>query len=293
MTKKKRAAKRPVKRRRLFWAAAAAACLLLGAVLWRAAVRPAQLELPYLTARSVVVLDGESGQSLYDKDGDTPRSPGSVTKLMTLLLVLDDIESGAVGWEDEYTVGREEAEALGSVYGMRPGEVFSVRQLVAGAALPSGCDCVQCLVRLCAGDEESFVRRMNDKAEELGLKGSSFANATGIDASGHYMTARDIAALAAVLVESHPELLDFTSRRTMEVDGRSFTNTNRLAGRDPRVLGLKTGTTQIGGCNLVTYARAEERSAVIVLLDSNSSDTRFSETETVMDALFGEGTDLG
>lgn len=217
-----------------------------------------------------------------------PRSPASLTKLMTLFLVLDDLESGALDWEDTFTVTAEQAHTQGSKYGMRPGEVFTVRQLVAGTVLSSGCDCVQCLVLMCAQDEAAFVVRMNEKAKELGMKGSNFANATGIDASGHYMTAHDIAVLSRALVRAHPELLDFTSVPELTVEGREFKNMHRLVGRDSRVKGLKTGTTLIGGYNLVTLAQEGDREYVIVLLDSNNDNSRFSEAKTVVDVLFGE-----
>lgn len=280
--------KKPVKKQRpLLWLAAAAV-LVCAAVVWRHFSVP-QIELPYLTSRYVAVMDVDTGRFVYKQDIDTPRSPASLTKLMTLFLVLDDLESGALSWEDTFTVTPEQAHTQGSKYGMTPGEVFTVRQLVAGTVLSSGCDCVQCLVLMCAQDELDFVARMNEKAKELGMKGSNFANATGIDASGHYMTARDIAVLSRELIRAHPELLDFTSVPKLTVEDREFKNMHRLVGRDERVVGLKTGTTLIGGYNLVTLAREDGREYIIVLLDSNNDNSRFSEAKTVVDVLFGEG----
>lgn len=252
------------------------------------ATRAPQLELPYLTARNIAVLDMESGDFVYDLDGGAQHSPASVTKLMTLCIVLDDIKDGALAWGDTYTVTPDEAFAMGSKYGMKPGETFTVRQLVAGTAMVSGCDCVQCLVKLCAADEAAFVARMNEKARELGLSDTAFANATGIDSAGHYMTARDIAELSRYLIETHPEILEFTSAPSLKIEGRTFENVNRLVGRDERVKGLKTGTTQIGGNNLVTYAEQGGRGCIVVLLDSSSDATRFSETVTVLDVFFEE-----
>lgn len=278
--------KQPV-RRRLPLLCLAAAAVLVCATAWRYFNTP-QIELPYLTARYVAVMDVNTGRFVYKQDIDTPRSPASLTKLMTLFLVLDDLGSGALRWEDTFTVTSEQAYTQGSKYGMSPGEVFTVRQLVAGTVLSSGCDCVQCLVLMCAQDEDAFVARMNEKAKELGMKGSNFANATGIDASGHYMTAHDIAVLSRALIRAHPELLDFTSVPTLTVEDREFKNMHRLVGRDSRVKGLKTGTTLIGGYNLVTLAQEDSREYVIVLLDSNNDNSRFSEAKTVVDVLFGE-----
>ena len=285
--KSSKAVKQPVRRRSPLPWLIAAAVLVCAAIAWQY-FGASQIELPYLTARCVAVMDVDTGKFVYRQDIDTPRSPASLTKLMTLFLVLDDLESGALQWEDTFTVTPEQAYTQGSKYGMSPGEVFTVRQLVAGTVLSSGCDCVQCLVLMCARDEDAFVVRMNEKAKELGMKGSNFANATGIDASGHYMTAHDIAVLSRALIRAHPELLDFTSVPTLTVEGRVFKNMHRLVGRDSRVKGLKTGTTLIGGYNLVTLAQEGGRAYVIVLLDSNNDNSRFSEAKTVVDVLFGE-----
>lgn len=261
--------------------------LLAIAVFWFS--RPKLLELPYLTTRNVAVLDMDTGRLVAELDSDAPHSPASLTKMMSLLLVLDDIEDGALGWDDVCTVTEDEAFTIGSKYGMEPGEVFTVRELVAGAVMVSGCDCIQCLVRLCAPDEAAFVERMNEKARELKLRGSHFVNSTGIDAADHYMTARDIAALARALVAEHPEILDFTSAPSLTIGERTFQNIHRLVGRDDRVKGLKTGTTQIGGFNLCTYAEQDGRRYIVVLLDSTSDYTRFSETVTILDLLLGDG----
>ena len=289
MKKKKTSSKpgKPPAKGRIILLLAAATVLVCSAAVWRHLAAP-RIELPYLTARYAAVMDVNTGGFVYSQEMDMPRSPASLTKLMTLFLVLDDLESGALDWEDTFTVTAEQAHTQGSKYGMRPGEVFTVRQLVAGTVLSSGCDCVQCLVLMCAQDEAAFVVRMNKKAKELGMKGSNFANATGIDASGHYMTAHDIAVLSRALVRAHPELLDFTSVPELTVEGREFKNMHRLVGRDSRVKGLKTGTTLIGGYNLVTLAQEGDQEYVIVLLDSNNDNSRFSEAKTVVDVLFGE-----
>lgn len=288
MSRKKtaRAARVPAPRRKLFVILALCAVLLLAAVFWFS--RPKQIELPYLTARNVAVMDADTSRFLSEKDADTPHSPASLTKMMTILLVLDDIESGALDWDDTYTVTPEEANALGSRYGMRSGEVFTVRELVAGAIMVSGCDCIQCLVKLCAPSEAEFVERMNEKAGQLDMAGSHFANPTGIDASGHYMTARDVARLARALVQEHPEILEFTSVPSLTIGERTFKNIHRLVGHDSRVKGLKTGTTTIGGFNVCTYAEKDGRRYLIVLMDSANDSTRFSETVTILDLLFGE-----
>lgn len=274
-----------MKRKQAVWFgfAVLVVCGAAGWLLW-----PSQLELPDVTARSVAVMDVNRGTLLYEKDGDTPRAPASLTKLMTLFLVLDDIEDRKLDWEDRVEVLPSDVYTVGSKYGLQPQEVLTVRQLVAGTALCSGCDCVQCLVRVCGGNEAAFVQRMNEQAEALGLKGSRFENATGVDALGHYMTAENVAQLCRALVKAHPELLDFTGQSEMTIGGYTFQNLNDLVGYDTRVKGLKTGTTAMSGYSLATYAEQDGQAYIIVLLDSNNDVTRFTETEAILEILFGK-----
>lgn len=263
-------------------AALAAAVLLAWAQPWRRTVA-----LPEeLTATSVLVLDG-SGRVLAQREAEQPRSPSSLTKLLSLYLILEDVEAGTLTLEQRVQVPPAAAATTGSKYGLFPGQEVTVEQLLAGAILNSGCDCVLTLAYLSAGSEEAFVERMNQTAEELGLTGSHFVNATGLDAAGHYMTARDLGVLARRLVEDYPLYLDYSSQASLELDGLTFRNLNRLAGADARVLGLKTGTSPIGGNNLVTYARQGEERCYIVLLDSASETLRFSETEQLLDLVLG------
>lgn len=272
--------------RRLRYILPAAAVLLTAVLL---ALRPWQprLELPELTASSIVVLDAADGSVLYEKNPDAPRPPSSLTKLMSLYLIFGDLAGGAFSLEDAHRVAPEEANTPGSKYGLHPGMTVTVDQLLAGAILNSGCDCVQCLVSLSTGSEEAFVARMNDMAAALGLSGSHFVNAVGLDAENHYMTARDLAQLSYRLVTDYPAYVDYASQPTLALDGLSFQNLNVLVGHDPRVRGLKTGTTRIGGNNLVTYADWEGKAYLIVLLDSASVQRRFVETQTILDALYG------
>lgn len=285
--KRQKRAQRQARRRAprwlpLVWMALVVAVILTWWKPWRRTVA-----LPEeLTATSVLVLDG-SGRVLAQREAEQPRSPSSLTKLLSLYLILEDVEDGVLTLEQRVQVPPEAAATTGSKYGLFPGQAVTVEQLLAGAILNSGCDCVLTLAYLSAGSEAAFVERMNQAAEELGLTGSHFVNATGLDAANHYMTARDLGVLARRLVEDHPIYLDYSSQAALELDGLTFRNLNRLAGADARVLGLKTGTSPIGGNNLVTYARQGEESCYIVLLDSASETLRFAETEQLLDLVLG------
>ena len=262
------------------------ACL---AVAGLAVLQPWRSRIPLpesLTATSVVILNGE-GNMMAEREADAPRSPSSLTKMLSIYLILDELDRGELSLSDTFTVPPEIANTRGSKYGLRTGQTVTVEQLLAGTILNSGCDCVHALIRMTAGDEATFVEWMNEKAKELGLKNSHFVNATGLDAADHYMTARDLATLAYRLVRDHPEYLRYSSQAEMEIDGLTFRNLNRLVGADPRVLGLKTGTTLIGGNNLVTYAEDGEDACFIILLDSASETRRFAETEELLDLVLG------
>lgn len=271
------------------WIAAAVVICLCAAAALMVILKPWQkhIQLPEdLTANSLLILDGNGGV-MAQLEADTPRSPASLTKMLTLYLIFDDLESGKLTLEDTVTVTAEMARTTGSKYGLHPGQEVTVEQLLAGAILNSGCDCIQALVYLSEGSEDAFVERMNKSAKELGLEGSHFSNATGLDSADHYMTARDLGTLAKRLVEDHPAYLDYSSQAKLEIDGLTFRNLNLLVGADSRVLGLKTGTTRIGGNNLVTYAKQGEESCYIVLLDSVSETRRFAETQQLLDLVFG------
>ena len=127
-----------------------------------------RLEIPFVTAQSVLILDADSGRTLYEDNSDFPFSPASLTKLMTALLIFEDLESGELSLSDTYTVTPEDTEVVGSKYGLRPGQTVTAEQLLAGILLSSGCDCVEAMLHLMGETTESFVARMNGKAAGLG-----------------------------------------------------------------------------------------------------------------------------
>lgn len=290
MSREKQAKKqgRQNRQRHLILGGLLIAAAVLG-VLWKMR-EPAPLPIPYCTAESIAILDVDSGRFLYEKESGRPSCPASLAKLMTMLVVLDHMEAGDLDWETSCVVTEEDVDTPGSVWGLCPGETWSIRQLAAGALLSSGCDCVQCLVRLCGGTE-NFVAEMNEKAEALELAGTHFTTATGLDEAEQYTTARDMAALCREVVEQASNLLEFTSQAELEIDGRVFRNTNRFIGEDPRVLGLKTGTSEMGGNHLAIYAQAEGKRYIVTLLGSNDGNSRYVEMMSILDVLFpGDGS---
>ena len=291
-------------RSRLLAAAVCAALILAGAIVWLR--RPQTIELPYLTARNAAVMDVSTGRFLSEKDADAPRSPASLTKLMTLLLVLDDIESGVLGWEDTFTVTPAEAHTLGSKYGMRPGEVFTVRQLVAGAVMVSGCDCIQSLVKLCAPDEAAFVARMNQKAQDLGCEGSHFCNTNGLPDANHYTTAWDLW-LIAKAARAYPDFMSIVGTIYHEVPATNLSEARQLFTTNYLISsyktnyylykgaeGIKTGYTKDAGYCLVASATRGDRSLLSVVLgaeriteeDGTIITKSFTQTKRLFDLGF-------
>ena len=257
----------------------AAVCAVLALTTHAAAVEVA--------APSAILMEKETGTVLFAKDEHAKLEPASVTKVMTLLLVMEAIDAGTLQYDTVITASAHACSMGGSQIWLKENEQMTVDEMLKAVCVVSANDCAVALAEAVAGSEAAFVERMNQAAEELGLEGSHFSNATGLDAADHYMTARDLGTLARRLVEDHPEYLDYSSQAELEIGGLKFRNLNRLVGADPRVLGLKTGTTRIGGNNLVTYARQGEESCYIVLLDSVSETRRFAETQKLLDLVFG------
>lgn len=243
------------------------------------------INLPYISAKSVAVFDLNRNQFIYEANSQDIRGAGSITKLMTIFIILDEIEKGNLKQSDTITFTPQEVFTLGSKYGGMEGETFTVEQLLAGVLLSSGCDCVQALVRMTFENEENFVEQMNQKAKELNLTRTNFENATGIDQAVHYTSAEDIILLSTALLKQYPSIIDYTSAQSLEIDGKFFKNTNQLLGTNPNIKGLKTGTTQLSGYNLVTFIEDEKNAYLIVLLDSNDDYTLYSETYSIIEAI--------
>ena len=154
--------------------------------------------------------------------------------------------------------------------------------------MSSGCDCVHCLVRLCGEAESSFTEQMNEKARTLKLQGTHFTTTTGLEEAEQYTTARDMVLLCREAVERYSVLLEFTSQAEREIDGRGFRNTTRFVGMDERVLGLKTGTSEMRGNHLAIYAQSEGRRYIVTLLGSSDGSSRYLEMVSILDVLFPE-----
>lgn len=217
------------------------------------------------SALSAILMDADSGRVLYEQDADTRRAIASITKLMTALVALetDDNLDRMVTIKAEYT-GVE-----GSSMYLAAGERLTMRELFYGLLLNSGNDAAVAVACITAGSIDAFVDRMNQKAKELGMENTHFANPHGLSADGHYSTARDMAKLAAACLKND-QLVELTSTKTVTIGNRTMTNHNKLLWQYEGCIGMKTGYTILAGRTLISGAqRNGQRLIVVTLCDPN------------------------
>ena len=225
-------------------------------------ITPAVAEALEVSATAAVMMDADMGQVLYEKNGDRQMLIASTTKIMTALVVLEHAAP-----DDVITVTPDHMAEGSSMY-LRAGETVRVEELLYGLLLCSGNDAALALTE-CAGGLTPFVALMNEKAAALGMAHTSFANPNGLDADGHYSTARDMAVLAAAAVEN-PTFRRICSSRSVTIGQRTMENHNRLLRQVEGCVGLKTGYTQAAGRTLVSCTERDGcRLVAVTLQDGN------------------------
>lgn len=225
-------------------------------------ITPAVAEALEVSATAAVLMDADMGQVLYEKNGDRQMLIASTTKIMTALVVLEHAAP-----DDVITVTPDHMAEGSSMY-LRAGETVRVEELLYGLLLCSGNDAALALTE-CAGGLTPFVALMNEKAAALGMAHTSFANPNGLDADGHYSTARDMAVLAAAAVEN-PTFRRICSSRSVTIGQRTMENHNRLLRQVEGCVGLKTGYTRAAGRTLVSCTERDGcRLVVVTLQDGN------------------------
>ncbi len=271
----------------------------------KAAVEPAVPGSPAQTpigpvdtaARYALILDYNTGATLLDKDADQPMTPSSMTKLMTAYIVFSMLKSGRLKPDQDLPVSERAWRMGGSKMYVQVGTQVKVEDLIRGMIVQSGNDACIVLAEAVAGSEEQFAELMNQKAKELGLTQSHFANATGWPAPGHVMSARDIATLATHLIRDFPEYYKYFSERDFSYNGTEGGRPIDQANRNPLVQkgladGLKTGHTEDGGYGLVASAERNGRRVVMVLNGMTSMHQRAEEGERLLEWAFREFEDV-
>lgn len=268
-------------------AALLCAALLSGSV--AAAEQPA--DAPQVEAKAAILMEQETGEVLCQQNAHDKLEPASVTKIMTLLLVMEAIDGGQLSTGDTVTVSAHAASMGGSQVYLKEGEQMTVDDLLKAVAVVSGNDAAVALAEHIAGSEEAFVSRMNQRAAELGMEDTTFLNCTGLPAAGHLTSAYDIALMSRALL-SHPDIRQYTTIWMDSIRGGQFqlSNTNRLVRFYPGCTGLKTGSTDSAGYCLSASAERDGLSLIAVVLGSETSAKRFTAAETLLNYGFANYT---
>ena len=237
-----------------------------------------------INAKSAILMDYNTRQILYESNPDERAAPASVTKVMSLILVMEALENGKISLDDEITASEHAASMGGSQIWLEPGEVMTVDELLRATVIASANDATVALAEAVAGTEEAFVDMMNKKAEELGMDNTEFVNSYGLDAQGHLTTARDVAVMSAELI-GHELIRNYTTVRIDTLrDGESeLVNTNKLIRYYDGAFGLKTGTTSQAGSCLTATAERDGLTLIAVVLGAPSSKDRFSGAQKLLD----------
>jgi len=245
-----------------------------------------------VSAPSAILMEKETGTVLYAKDEHTAREPASVTKIMTLLLTMEAIDSGALSYDD-YVTGSAHASSMGgSQIWLKEGEQMTVRDLLKAVCVVSGNDAAVALGEHLAGSEDAFVEKMNARAAELGMNDTHFVNACGLPAEGHVSSAHDIALMSRELILNHPDIRQFTTIWMDSLrDGASMlVNTNKLIRFYDGATGLKTGSTSSAGYNVSATAERGGMELIAVVMKGKTSDERFADARALLDYGFATYT---
>ena len=259
-------------------------CMMVGIF---ALGKPAQaLEI---AGKSAVLMDVATGAVLYETNSHEPLAPASVTKVMTMLLIMEAIDSGKIRWEDTVTASEAAASKGGSQIYLKVGETMTVTDMVKSIAVSSANDCACAMAEHLAGSEAAFVEQMNRRAEELGMKDTTFVNCTGLDdapdAQNHRTSAYDIALMSRELLKNHPDIKKFTTIWMDTVRNGSFglANTNKMVRFYSGCTGLKTGYTSGAGYCLSASAQRDGMELIAVVMGSGTSQERFAACKSMLD----------
>ncbi len=263
------------------------AALLLAVVLLLAVpARAAGLEVG---GKSACLMDVATGTVLYEKNSSEPLAPASVTKVMTMLLIMEAIDSGKIAWDDTVTASEAAAAKGGSQVYLKVGETMTVRDMLKSIAVSSANDCACAMAEHLAGSEGAFVEQMNKRAQELGMTNTHFVNCTGLDdapdAAQHRTSAGDIAIMSRELLKNHPDIRKFTTIWMDTIRGGAFglSNTNKMVRFYSGATGLKTGFTSGAGYCLSASAQRDGMELVAVVMGAESSTVRFAACKQMLD----------
>ena len=264
-------------------------CFLIIIILLAAALPVSARAEMAIPGKSALLMDVSTGTVLYEQNAHEPLPPASVTKVMTMLLVMEAIDDGRISWDDLVTASETAAGKGGSQIFLKAGEQMTVRDMVKSIAVSSANDCACAMAEHIAGSEAAFVEKMNARAAEMGMKDTHFVNCTGLDdgedAAQHKTSAHDIAVMSRQLLKYHPKITEFTTIWMDTVRDGSFglSNTNKLVRFYSGATGLKTGFTQGAGYCLSASAQREGLELIAVVMGCETSQERFAACKSMLD----------
>lgn len=238
-------------------------------------------------AKSAILIEPTTGKIIFEKNSHEKLAPASMTKIMSMLLIMESIDKGLISWDDKVTASENASSMGGSQILLETGEQMTVHDLFKGIAVASGNDAVVALSEYIAGSEEEFVKMMNKKVKELGLKDTVFKNPHGLDTANHYSSAYDMAMIAKELVK-YEKVFEFTSiyedylRKGTDRE-LWLVNTNKLVRFNPIVDGLKTGYTKEAGYCLTATAKKDNMRLISVVMGEEDPNKRSSDTNALLE----------
>ena len=242
-----------------------------------------------IDGKSALLMDVSTGTILYEKNAHEALPPASVTKIMTMLLIMEAIASGKIGWDDLVTASESAAAKGGSQVYLKVGETMSVSDMVKSIAVSSANDCACAMAEHLAGSESAFVDMMNARAKELGMNDTNFVNCTGLDdgaeAANHKTSAYDIALMSRELLKKHPDIRKFTTiwMDTIRNGAFGLSNTNKLIRFYSGATGLKTGFTSTAGYCLSASAERDGMELIAVVMGCETSQKRTAACKSMLD----------
>lgn len=237
-----------------------------------------------ISAPSAILMESTTGEILYEKNSHEKRACASITKVMTLLLVMEALENNVIKLDDMLTASAHAASMGGSDIWLEEGEQMTVEDLIKATAVASANDGAVVLAEAISGSEENFVAEMNNKAKEFGMKETTFKNCNGLDEEGHLTSAYDVAIMSKELIK-HNDIFKYTSIWLDYLrDGETqIVNTNKLLKTYNGITGLKTGTTDDAGCCMSATATRDGFSVIAVVLGCDTGTSRFADSVKLMD----------
>ena len=238
-----------------------------------------------LSCESAILISQDTGEVLYEHNAHEKLRPASVTKVMTILLIMEEIDSGRLSYSDKISCSEKASSMGGSQIWLDTREELTVDEMLKAICVVSANDCTVAMAEYLCGSQEAFVEKMNAKAQELGMKDTSFKNCHGLDEDGHLTSAHDIALMSRELLRNHPSITKYTTIWMDSLrDGKSeLVNTNKLIRNYQGATGLKTGSTSLALFNLSASATRDDLSLIAVIMRAPSTKERFSCARKLLD----------